>query len=60
MVNAHDATSSRLACAATKRTRSARAAGRSSATQQTQALLLGIAFTVYRLRLRRHFALLLP
>ncbi len=45
---------------ATKRKRSARAAGRSPATQQVQALLLGIAFTVYRLRLRRHFALLLP
>jgi hypothetical protein len=45
---------------ATTRTRSARAAGRSSATQQVQALLLGIAFTVYRLRFRRHFALLLP
>ncbi len=45
---------------ATKRTLSARAAGRSSRPQQTQALLLGIAFTVYRLRLRRHFALLLP
>ncbi|HEU5347646.1 MAG TPA: transposase, partial [Ktedonobacterales bacterium] len=45
---------------ATKRKLSARAAGRSSATQQAQALLLGIAFNVYRLRLRRHFALLLP
>jgi hypothetical protein len=37
---------------ATKRKLSARAAGRSSATQQVQALLLGIAFNVYRLRLR--------
>jgi DDE family transposase len=45
---------------ATKRKLSARAAGRSSATQQAQALLLGIAFNVYRLRWRRHFALLLP
>jgi hypothetical protein len=45
---------------ATKRKLSARAAGRSPATQQVQALLLGRAFNVYRLRLRRHFALLLP
>jgi hypothetical protein len=47
-------------CSATKRKLSARAAGRSSATQQVQALLLGIAFTVYRLRVRRHFSLYLP
>lgn len=37
---------------ATKRTRSARAAGRSADTQQTQALVLGVAFHLYRLRLR--------
>ena len=37
---------------AAKRKLSARAAGRSSPTQQTQALLLGIAFNLYRLRLR--------
>jgi hypothetical protein len=48
-------------CSATRRTRSARAAGRSSATQQAQAqaLLLGIAFKVYRLPLHRPFALLM-
>jgi hypothetical protein len=45
---------------ATKPKLSARAAGRSSATQQVQALLLGGAFTIHRLRLRRHLALLLP
>lgn len=45
---------------ATKRKLSARTAGRSSATQQVQALLLGIAYNVYRLRLRCHFALLSP
>jgi hypothetical protein len=44
---------------APKRNRSARAAGRSSATQQVQAVLLGIAFTVYRLRLRSSSALLI-
>lgn len=43
---------------ATKRKLSARAAGRSSRTQQTQALLLGIAFNLYRLRLRLLFACL--
>jgi hypothetical protein len=42
---------------ATKRKRSARAAGRSSCTQQAQALLLGIACNIYRLRLRLPFAL---
>jgi hypothetical protein len=46
-------------CSATQRTRAARAAGRSSATQQVHALLLGIAFNGYRLPLRRHFALLM-
>jgi hypothetical protein len=45
---------------AAKRKLSARAAGRSSTTQQVQTLLLGIAFNVYRLRLRLLFALLLP
>lgn len=44
---------------ATKRKLSARAARRSPATQRVQALLLGIAYNVYRLRLRFHFALLL-
>jgi len=44
---------------AAKRKLSARAAGRSSATQQVQALLLGIAFNVYRLRLHLPFAPLL-
>jgi hypothetical protein len=41
---------------ATKRKLSARAAGRSSLTQQPQALLLGIAFNLYRLRLHLRFA----
>ncbi len=36
---------------ATTRKLSARAAGRSSPTQLTQALLLGVAFNLYRLRL---------
>jgi|SRR5690242_2452661 len=45
---------------AAKRTLSARAAGRSSRTQQMQALLLGIAYNIYWLRWRFHFALLLP
>lgn len=44
---------------AAKRKLSARAAGRSSVTQQLQALLLGIAFNLYRLRLRLAFALLM-
>ena len=46
-------------CSAAKRKLSARAAGRSSGTQQLQALLLGLAFHLYRLRLRLHLALLL-
>jgi hypothetical protein len=45
---------------ATKHKLSARAAGRSCRTQQTQALLLGVAFNLYRLRLRLLFALRLP
>jgi hypothetical protein len=45
---------------ATKRKLSARAAGRSSLTQQTHALLLGVAFHLYRLRLRPLLALRLP
>ena len=45
---------------ATKRKLSARAAGRSSATQQMQALPLGVAFNVDRLRVHPHFTLLLP
>jgi hypothetical protein len=40
---------------ATKRKLSARAAGRSSLTQQMQALLLGVAFNLYQLRLRLLF-----
>lgn len=43
---------------ATNRKLSARAAGHSSATQQVQALLLRIAYNVYRLRLRLPFAFL--
>lgn len=44
---------------ATKRKLSARAAGRLSCTQQAQALLLGIAFNLYRLRLAPPFILTL-
>jgi hypothetical protein len=44
---------------AAKRKLSARAAGRSSRTQERQALLLGIAFNLYCLRLRLPFALLM-
>ena len=42
---------------AVKRKPSARAAGRTSATQQTQALLLGVASNLYQLRWRPPFAL---
>jgi hypothetical protein len=43
---------------AAKRKLSARAAGRSAPTQARQALLLGVAFNLYRLRLRLPLALL--
>ena len=45
---------------ATKRKLSARAPGHSSLTQQTQALVLGIAFNLYRLRVRLRFRPVCP
>jgi hypothetical protein len=46
-------------CAAAKRTLCARAAGRSSPTQERPALLVGGAYQLYRLRLRLPLALLM-